>query len=196
MRQARTLKAANGAARAARILGVSESTLRRWAGGEFQTVKKSTVKLARAATKARREAREYARAHGAAPVTGARVRIVPKAKRVIRRDWSLLGRPVPGKPGKKYTRKTLPEVRAETVAHDVRGFAADDVALVLQALRDRGGKFRVVFQTPKGDKRYPSRRGSTAPLDPEDMDDDELGEWLSGALQGGVYKPLFVMEMD
>lgn len=210
MRHARTLIAQHGATRAAAILGASPSTIRRWAAGEFQAVRRSTRKLANRARKARKDAADYARHHKAKPVT--RVPVVPKAARLKRLDYSKLGQPIPGKPGKRYTKKNLPVIDSATVAHDVRGFGREDVLLVLQALRDRGGKFRLVFVTPRGvltdssgrvvghdenDRRTTAqRRASTAPLDPEGMSDDDLEDWLTQALQSGSYKPMFIMEME
>lgn len=115
--------------------------------------------------------------------------------------------------GARYTKKNLPWIDASTVAHDVAGFSLENVWEILMALRDRGAKLRLIFVTPKGvvtdssgvkllsvkdDKRTASeRKASTAPLDPEDMSDADLWDWLNNdALKGAGYKPLFIMEME
>lgn len=191
-----------------------------WASGRFSDVSKSTKKLSKKATETRRKARDYARSHKAKPIVN--VPIVPKAERLKRLDYSKEGQIIPGQFYERGPRKgqpkryraqkrkdkkstmasNLPLIDSNTIAHDVRGFSLEDVLLVLCALRDRGSPFRVVYRIPKGLQDYNGdisdgkARGSSAPLDAEGMEDEELWDWLYyTVLQGGKLKPLYVMEM-
>lgn len=207
----RTLLQDRSGRQLARDLKVSESTVRRWKNAQTRQVKEPRVRRGisrsyeREVKAIRREARQdKVKLHKLGT-------FVPRVRRIQRPAYELLKQPIPGKPGKFYTKKTLPKVATGTVEYDVAKMDKGELMRLIAQIRDRGGKFRVVYRANirayGGEKKlkYKRRldlrgkwiRTSTAPEDPEDWTDADILDYLdTNVYKTQFHQPLMVMENE
>lgn len=123
-------------AEVAKLVGVSERSLRRWKNEGVQPRDAGTAqRLTKTAAEARRRVRR-AGARGADRFVVPNVPVPPITKRIY---WRADTDP----PGKR-TR------RSDTISHDLRGLTIGDVLALLRYYAVRRGQIRFVYRVPKG----------------------------------------------
>lgn len=207
----RTLLQDTSARALARRLGVSDSTVRRWRDERVDRVanRNTARKLERAYTREVADIRREARRGKVRLPRG--LEIKPKVRRIQRPAYELLKQPIPGKPGKFYTKKTLPKVATGTVEYDVSRMDRGEIMRLIAWIRDRGGKFRVIYKVSvrayggeeklkykrRMDLRGKTIRTSTAPEDPEDWTDADILDYLeTNVYKTQFHKPVYLMENE
>lgn len=207
----RTLLQDRSGRQLARELKVSESTVRRWKNALVETPKEPIVarRLERAykaeCSGIRREARR-----GRVKLPRG-LNVLPRVRRIKRPAYELLKQPIPGKPGKFYTKKTIPRVDTGTVEYDVSKMDKSEILRLIAWIRDRGGKFRVIYRANvrayggpdklKHKRRLDLRgkwiRTSTAPEDPSEWTDSDILDYLdTNVYKTQFHQPMMIMENE
>ena len=207
----RTLLQDRSGRQLARELKVSESTVRRWKNALVEAPKEPVVarRLERVykseCAGIRREARQgkVKRPRG--------LGVLPRVRRIKRPAYELLKQPIPGKPGKFYSKKNLPRVDTGTVEYDVSKMYKGEILRLIAWIRDRGGKFRVIYRVNvrayggEGKLKHKRRldlrgkwiRTSTAPEDPSEWTDADIMDYLdTNVYKTQFHQPMMIMENE
>lgn len=122
---------------AARLMGVSERTIRRWKNENVSPCKSYSQSLTRTAARERRAIERHgeSRSQNYEPP---KLRVPVPAQRQTRRD-----------PGDQTGKR---RVLSDTVIFDVRKLRPEDVTALVNYYRKKRGSFRVIFRLPSGKK--------------------------------------------
>lgn len=174
-------------AEAARLMGVSPRTIRRWKNENVQPCESYSKRLTHEAARERRTIERY----GSAPSQNfepPKLRVPVPAARQTRRD-----------PSDKSGKKKIP---SDTIIFDVRKLRPADIAALVTHYRKRKGSFRVILRLPpnKISKKfgaYPKgqRNVSTQWEFMEQFrNEQQVGAYLDGLRRDGIISYIVVTD--